>query len=54
MGQTRKCSYEVENELLVAVVDDSQIAVVAVGYFRSKLDLELLRCLFLCQNVVKL
>lgn len=54
LGQTWKSSHEVDDKFLVAVVDDRQVAVVAVGYFGSQLDLELLRSLFLCHDVVKL
>lgn len=54
LGQTRKSCHEIDDEFLVAVVDDCQVAVVAVGYFGSQLDLELLRSLFLCHDVVKL
>lgn len=54
LGQTWKSCHEVDDKFLVAVVDDCQVAVVAVGYFGSELDLELLRSLFLCHDVVKL
>ena len=54
LGQTGKSSHEIDDKFLVAVVDDCQVAVVAVGYFGSQLDLELLRSLFLCHDVVKL
>lgn len=54
LGQTWKSCHEIDDKFLVAVVDDCQVAVVAVGYFWSQLDLELLRSLFLCHDVVKL
>ena len=42
LGETGKSSDEVDDEFLVAVVDDCEVAIRTTCYFGSELDLELL------------